>query len=375
MRIAQIVASLEARHGGPSRSVLGLAQGLAAIGHDVELLTTEPGAQQVEQPAERLTIRRFPRVWPQALAASPRLDGYLRSRQFDLIHNHGLWLRPLHYAARAARRSGSALVISPRGMATDWAWHYRRMRKFAAGHLVHPGAFKTCAGWHATSTAEAVDIRQRGFSQPVCVAANGVALPDARECEEARRHWLARIPALTGRRVALFYSRFHPKKRILELIELWAEAAPPDWLLLAVGIPEAYSVTELTQYASRCNAANRISVFDGTEVPAPYAASSLYLLPSHSENFGLTVAEAMAHGLPVITTDTTPWLGLTSRRAGHCVPWSGFRAALQTALAQPPAELAAQGARGRAWVEADYTWESSARILAEFYDRITRPQL
>ncbi len=370
MRIAQIVASLEARHGGPSRSVLGLAHGLARLGHDVELLTTEPGVNRTDRPAPHLSVRRFPRRWPQAVAAAPELARYLQGQRYDVIHHHGLWLRPLHYAARAASGSGAPLVISPRGMMTDWAWRYRRTRKCVAGYLVHPGALRRCSGWHATSAEEATDIGNRGFTQPVAIAPNGIELPSDQSLAEARSHWLAACPEIAQRRVALFYSRFHPKKRILELIELWAAHAPPEWLLLVVGIPEAYTVSDLNRHVVRCNAAGRVTVRDGTDVPAPFAVASLYLLPSHSENFGLTIAEALAHGLPVLTTDATPWSGLTAHGAGHCAPWTEYAAAMQGMLACPPEALTASGKSGRAWMEADFTWEKSAALLVAFYERL-----
>lgn len=370
MRIAQIVASLEARHGGPSRSVLGLAHGLARLGHAVDLLTTEPGVSRTDQPAPHLLVRRFPRRWPQAFAAAPDLARHLNGERYDIIHNHGLWLRPLHYAARAARRSGSPLVISPRGMMTEWAWRYRRMRKQVAGQFVHPGALQGCAGWHATSAEEAADIGNRGFAQPIAISPNGIDLPSEESLTEARRHWVEACPESTRRRVALFYSRFHPKKRILELIELWAAQAPTEWLLLLVGIPEAFSVADLTRYVVQCNAAGRVVVHDGTNAPAPYPVASLFLLPSHSENFGLTIAEALAHGLPVLTTDGTPWRGLAAHGAGQCVPWEDFAAAMKEMLACPPEALAASGKAGRAWVEAEFTWERSAAVLVAFYERV-----
>lgn len=370
MRIAQIVASLEARHGGPSRSVLGLAHGLARLGHDVDLLTTEPSVSRIEQPAAHLFVRRFPRRWLQSLATAPDLARHLNEAPYDVIHNHGLWLRPLHYAARSARNLGSPLVISPRGMMTDWAWRYRRARKYVAGQLIHPGALHGCAGWHATSNEEASDIRNRGFAQPIAVSPNGIDLPSEVSLAESRRHWLTSCPDLVGRRVALFYSRFHPKKRVLELIELWAAQAPPEWLLLMVGIPEAFNVSELSRYVVRCNAAGRVAVHDGTDAPAPYAVASLFLLPSHSENFGLTIAEALAHGLPVLTTDSTPWGGLETHGAGRCVPWPDYGAAMKSMLASAPEALVASGKAGRAWMEAEFTWEKSAAVLVAFYDQL-----
>ncbi len=368
MRLAQIVPSLEARHGGPSRSVRALSAGLAVAGDAVELLTTEPGASAVEQAGSQLTIHRFPRQRPRAFCPSTPLHEHLDRTPFDVIHYHSLWLRPLHYAATASRRSGTPLVIAPRGMMSPWAWQHHRWKKILADKLLHPGALRDAAGWQATSVAEADDIRRLGFTQPVCVSPNGVVLPDPAALESARHFWLARCPALAGRRVALFYSRFHAKKRVLELISLWASLAPRDWVLLVVGIPEQYGVDALRAHARQCGAG--VEIHDGTDTPPPYAVAELYLLPTHSENFGLTLAEAMAAGLPVVTTDGAPWHDLENNHAGRCVPWAQFTPALRALLAESPEALRARGNVGREWMRRDFSWSAAAALLRAFYQQL-----
>ncbi|HEY9248178.1 MAG TPA: glycosyltransferase, partial [Rariglobus sp.] len=302
---------------------------------------------------------------------SEQLQQHLKNRSYDLIHHHGLWQRPLHYARVAARRQRVPWVLSPRGMMCPWAWEHRRWKKRLASWIVHPGAFAAVSGWHATSAAEADDIRGLGFTQPICVAPNGVVPPSAAEESAAREHWLAGIPALAGRRVALFYSRFHSKKRVLELIDLWLSAPRGDWVLLLVGIPEQYSVNQLDAYVLRNGGTGAVIVHDGAGRPPPYAVSSLFLLPSHSENFGLVVAEALVRGVPALTTDSTPWQELAVQGAGHCVPWSDFGSVLNGLLAESPAALQASGERARTWARTAFSWESVAATLLGFYARLS----
>jgi glycosyltransferase involved in cell wall biosynthesis len=252
-------------------------------------------------------------------------------------------------------------------MMSPWAWRHHRWKKFLAQHLVHPGAFDAAAGWHATSREEADDIRRLGFTQPVCVAPNGVTIPAATAQQSARDYWLNRCPELGQHRVALYYSRFHAKKRILELIDLWAARKPRDWILLAVGIPDGYSIAALQDHARKAGASDHVLFFDGTDTPEPYSISSLYLLPSHSENFGLTIAESLAHGVPVLTTDGTPWSQLAANEAGLCVPWSEYDHSLQQLLAEDDSVLRSRGRCGREWMERDFTWQQSAATLAVFY--------
>jgi glycosyltransferase involved in cell wall biosynthesis len=370
MKICQIVPSLEEKHGGPSKSVFQLAAALARLGHEVDLLATVPGKEAESVEDGRLRVRQFRRGFPEFLCTSAGLQDHLRQHAYDCLHHHALWLRTLHYALQAGRATAARLVISPRGMLSDWSWQHRRWKKRLAARLVHPGAFAHTSGWHATSVAEADDIRRRGFQQPICVAPNGVGAPAAEELTQAHEVWSQLCPGVTTRPVALFYSRFHRKKRLLELIDLWADVAPKEWLLLVAGIPQEYSVNSLAAYVRRHSAQDRIAVFDGSDRPPPYGVASLFLLPSHTENFGMVIAEAMAWGVPVLVTDTTPWADLSGVQAGWCVPWADYGSALHEAFMESADRLEQRGARARDWVLARYSWEQAARSLAGFYQRL-----
>jgi len=368
MLLTHVVPSLEARHGGPSKSARALANALAARTPTELLATLEPGQLMAPPANDAARIHVFPRETPRWLCRSPQLAAHLAGTPCDLVHEHSLWLLTLRYAHQAAHTHRVPLVISPRGMMSSWAWAHRRWRKRLADWLVHPGALRGAAGWHATSQEEAEDIRALGFTQPICVAPNGVELLSDIELAAAGHAWLEAFPQLDQRRVALFYSRFHRKKRLRELIDLWLALAPRDWTLLIAGVPEEYSVAEVTSWSAGNEAG--ILVVDGRGRPPPFALADLFLLPSHSENFGLVVAEALAARVPTLVTDTTPWRGLEANGAGVCVPWENFGAALRTALAEPDEARAAQGERGRAWMERDFTWQAAADKLLDFYRRL-----
>lgn len=368
MRVCHIVPSLEVRHGGPSVSVRALANAMAQTGVDTTLLSTYLSETGVGPPSGDVARQQsFPRVRPQWLCRSPQLQHHLHTDHYECFHSHALWLLTLRYAKEAAGQAAAPLVISPRGMMSGWAYRHRRWRKRLAEIFVHPGAFQAAAGWHATSAGEADDIRQLGFTQPICISPNGVELPDATTLHDARRSWHEQCPALGQRPVALFFSRLHRKKRLRELIDLWIAEPRGDWMLLIVGLPEDYTVAEINHWISAAGAESSIAVFDGTGRPSPFAAAALFLLPSHSENFGLVIAEALAAGVPALVTDSTPWQGLSAQDAGWCVSWNEYPNTLRTALATDGAMLRQMGAKGRAWMASDFTWEKSARILTEFY--------
>lgn len=366
MNLCHVVPSLAEQHGGPSRSVRALCTALADEGHHVDLLTTTTAAPSDDVRADgRLRISSLKRDWPRRICRSIELRRALADTDASIVHHHSLWLRTLHYAHRHSRRTRTPLVIAPRGMTSAWAWSHHGWRKRFAGTFVHPGALAAVAGWHATSRQEADEIRALGFSQPICIAPNGVSAPTDEERERARKHWHEACPVSATRPVALFYSRLHPKKRVLELIDLWIEQRLGDWLLLIVGIPEDYTPEMLDRYVVRAGGAGRVAIFNGLDQPPPYPVASLFVLPSHNENFGLVIAEAMAHGVPVVVTDTTPWQALNRSDLGWCVPWEEFGARLRLAVAD--SELSLRGQKARDWVLREFSWSRSATELSQFY--------
>jgi glycosyltransferase involved in cell wall biosynthesis len=113
-------------------------------------------------------------------------------------------------------------------------------------------------------------------------------------------------------------------------------------------------------------------VHDGTDAPPPYGGASLFLLPSHDENFGLSIAEAMAWGLPVVVTDTTPWREVNNREIGWCVPWAEYPDALRAAVQAPADVLRTKGEAARGWVRENFSWRRSAASLIAFCVELRR---
>jgi glycosyltransferase involved in cell wall biosynthesis len=357
--------------------VPAIAAAQAALGARVGLATLTPQDESLIRNST-FEISHFPAT-PGPLGSifcfSPCLAGFVSSVPARVVHAHGLWLRPLHYAASAARRRGSHLVVAPRGMLEPWALAHKAWKKRLAAALLHPRALAGLAGWHATAAEEADHLRALPSwlgvpsGVPACIAPNGIAAADPASAAPARAAWLAAYPQLGDKRVALFYGRFHRKKRVAELIGLWRARPRSGWTLLVAGLPGDHSIDDLAKMAGE-DPASPVVVADGTGLPAPYPLAELFLLPSHSENFGQAVAEALAAGVPALVTDTLPWRDLDAAGAGRCVPWADYPAALASLLDQPRRALAGIGASAREWVLERYTWESSARRLLAFYDTL-----
>ncbi len=369
MRALHVIAGLDPTHGGPSYSVPRLCAELAAQGVDVDLLYVEGQSPPTLQQPLPYRLHGYPQTWTGAPGLGAlRLSSGLRqglaglAPAADVVHGHGIWLAPNLATATQARRAGKPFVSSPRGMLSREALAFSPGRKRVVWALGQRAALAGAAALHATSDSELGDIRTAGLRAPVAVIPNGVDIPEPPQ---------ARLPG--GVRTALSLGRIHPKKGLDTLLAAWArvEGDHPGWRLRIVGPPEDGHDDELRALA-RSLGLERVTIEGpvwGEEKAALYAASELFVAPTRNENFGLTVAEALAAAMPAICTTGAPWSELQSERCGWWVDQGpdALAQALADALARPPAELAAMGARGRSLVARRYGWGRVAEDMGALY--------
>lgn len=365
MKILHTSPPMGPSYGGPFESVRNLAKSLCRAGHEIEVRMpwSEAAAGHVEEwePAE-VSVKGEIRIGP--LGWSPEYARDLLATEAEVIHTHGLWLHPSWGALAWKKRHEGPHVISVRGMLEPWAWRHKAWKKRPVWWLWERRNLQTAGLLHATSEQEVRSIRERGLTAPVAVIPNGVELPNI-----GRR--TSNIEP--GKRRALFLSRVHPVKGLPMLLEAWAKLRPEDWELRIVGPDEGGHREELERQAAALRLGGEV-VFEGALAgeakAAAYREADLFVLPTHSENFGIAVAEAMAHGLPVITTQGAPWKVLEEEGCGWWTPVSveGIAAALEDAIYRNDEELVAMGARGRQVVMERFSWDGIAQEMIACYE-------
>ncbi len=357
IRCAHVVPHLDDEASGPSYSVPRLCQALAAQGLRVDLdcLAAEaapPGVTLHVHPQWH-RLRRF--------AVSPALAIALRQRaaECDILHNHSLWSMANVAAGWAVVGKPAKLVTSPRGTLSAWALANSRQAKRLLWPLQRRALVRADL-LHATSQAEYDEIRALGLSAPVCVVPNGIDLPPLSDAPRANE--------------VLFLSRIHPKKGIDLLLHAWQRlgARRRDWRLVIAGRGEPAHVAAAEGLARALALGDQVTFpgpLFGAEKDAAYARAGLFVLPTHSENFGMVVAEALAAGCPAIVSRGAPWKGLESSGSGWWIDLSvdALVDALDQAMALDAATRAAMGARGRAWMAREFGWEPAAGRLSEGY--------
>jgi glycosyltransferase involved in cell wall biosynthesis len=376
VKIVHVVPALTQEASGPSYSVRRLCDELVALRQDVALAALDWAP--LTSPPKYLKTFQFG-FGPARLGRSPTLRRWLRDAAASdgrvVLHNHGMWQLNSVYPAWAVRGTNTHLVYSPRGALSVWAMqHGSRLKKFFWTLLQNP-ALKRASCFHATAESEYTDIRRLGFRQPVAIIPNGIDIPT----QPPR--------VVAAQRTLLFLARIHAIKGLDLLLEAWRDVQDrfPAWRLVIAGSDDGYHGS--SGYLAEIKVLARQFDLKRIEFAGPlygqvkqqaFGDAELYILPSRSENFAMTVAESLAMGTPVVVSKEAPWSALARKGAGWWVDLGAdsLTACLEQALACSPSELTAMGERGRAWMAQDFSWSQvAAKMLStyEWLDDRTRP--
>jgi glycosyltransferase involved in cell wall biosynthesis len=367
MRIIHVVPGLVTESSGPTHSVTQLAASLRALGCQADVAALRLGGSI----ADSHRVRQFPVSFGMRKLGVSRqmrswLDAEATSGTVDLLHSHGLWMMPNVYPGWTSRRHGIPLLVSPRGTLSEWAFQSGSVAKPAFWRFLQRAVIEQAAVVHVTSQAEFEDVRRRGFTPPIALIPNGVGIPD-----DGRIHADARRPTIG------YLGRLHPTKRLEMLFEAWLriERRYPEWSVEIAGPHQHPYATQLQRLALSMGL-ERVR-FRGELVGEAKLAFlrtvSITVLPTHSENFGMSVAESLACGTPAIVTRGAPWGGLDTEHAGWWIEGStdALEHALVRAMETPPQTLSEMGSAGRCWMERDFSWRRIGEMMHATYGWIT----
>jgi glycosyltransferase involved in cell wall biosynthesis len=269
------------------------------------------------------------------------------------VHLTGTYSFPTLPVLACARALGKPLIWSPRGAlqaTADWQGAPRRKAKHLFEKIAHfvRGSHVTL---HLTSADEALHSAARLGGIQTALIPNCVQVPP-----------LEPRPQRAPTRL-LFLGRLHPKKGLDLLLD--AMMRLPDAVTLDIygsGDPDY-----VAHIRARCGSRIRLHGHADEAIKAQaFANADLFVLPSFSENFGIAVAEALAHGIPVLTTTRSPWQRVESKGCGACIHLenSDLAAEILRLLDQ---DLPAMGARGRAWMLQEFSTQTMVQQFVQLY--------
>ncbi len=389
MRVLHVIPSLASRTGGPATSVVESSLALRHCGVDVTIFATDMAEaasassrarvvrDDLPAGAADLDVRLFAAHAPRRLAFSTAMYRALQdeARRYDVVHIHSLFLFPQFAAYRAAIGADVPYVVSPRGALDPYLRQRGRFVKATADRLWQRSMLERAAAVHVTSTEEARLIDDVALGVPRRVVPNGIVWSDYQVLPPGDAFRSRHLGGGDGP-IVMYLGRISHKKGLDLLIRAFAMVRrdAPTTRLAIVGPDDEGLMPELRALARSEGVAESVvftGMLSGDEKRSALAAADVWALPSHSENFGNAVVEALASGRACVIS---PAVNIAAEigAAGACVvsPLRAEAFAAEIAsLLRDDARRVAVGARGRDFARR-YDWAMVGPKLAVMYEQI-----
>lgn len=359
-------------YGGPIHSVYGLCNSLSEDNRvKLTVLTTDSAGprcrDRVDVRTANCTTGRYTVLYERKAGIGQFAPGLLwrlapMIRRADIVHLTSVYSFPTIPTLFLARLFKKSLVWSPRGALQRWEGSRRKFAKRIWEATCNFLLDKDRCVLHVTSKEEAEESHTKIRCAGVAVIQNGVDIPE----ESPQREWRP-----DGRLRLLFIGRLDPKKGIENLLAA-LRVLPPTVTLTICGGGESAYTEELRRLASDPALTGRVRFaghVSGDKKTRVFRETDVCVVPSYTENFAMVVAEALAHGVPVIASRGTPWADVETRGCGFWV--NNDPDSLADSINRiSHLDLGAMGARGREWMKCEFSWEAVAGKMLELYTRL-----
>lgn len=382
-RVLQVIPSVSPIHGGPSVAIQQIEKALGSSSWRSETATTNDdgpdrriarplGSRVLEDGATRWYFNKSTEFYKVAWSFVPWIKRH--AADYDLIHIHALFSFLSVTAAWAAKRAGVPYIVRPLGVLNQYGVtrHRPRIKRLSLRWIEGP-ILRHAAAVHFTAEAERDEALELGVSFRASVVPLGITLERSGEIYRARR--MNHQPTEPVR--LLFLSRLDPKKNLEGLIDALAllrrHGARVSLSVAGSGAP-AYmrALVDRVQAMGVERHVRWLGHVSGKEKAEVFAAADIFVLPSFSENFGVSVAEAMAQGIPCIVGRGVALADvIVQAGAGLSVDTDpeSIAAGIRHYIASPEARVRS-GAAARALAEREFSVSKMGERLVELYDSV-----
>jgi glycosyltransferase involved in cell wall biosynthesis len=279
----------------------------------------------------------------------------------DIVHINGIWSPQNWGFQKKAQELFIKVILSPHGMLEPWIMADKSWKKKFGLILYQRKALKRAECLHVTGEIEEFNVKALGFNNRMHIIPNGIDLNDVKE-----------IKINYGTQKMVFLSRIHPKKGIELLLEAWRNTNTFGWTLEIAGNGNKDYIDKLIQSAKDLKDVRFVGAKYGEEKWNFLRSADIMILPTHSENFGIVIAEALAVGVPVITTKGTPWEDLETYQCGWWISLSvlNLEKTFTKVIHLSINELKYMGTNGRKLVKEKYEIKHITKEIIELYKKI-----
>lgn len=333
-------------------------------------------------------LRPYPQSWPEFLHFSREMEAAaaeikMLPRTEVVVHQHMIWLL-YSRTALILRERGAKVVIAPHGALDDWALAKSSWKKKLAYRLWEGNNLHGAHCLQATSEREIQNFRDYGLKNPIARINNGVSQKQLESRGDGSR-FRDRHGISKDRRLMLFIARISRQKGLPMLLAAMnaLRSKLDGWTLVVGGADQDGHEQEVKDLVKSLRIEEHVMfvgpLFGEVKLDA-FAASEVFVLPSHCEGSPMIVLEAMAGQLPVLCTKAASWGELETHGCGWWpdIEERSVRDALEDILTKSTAELEQMGERAHGLVAKEYSWKVAAERTAGLYAWLTgqgdRPQ-
>jgi len=378
MRVLHLTSAIGRKAGGMGAVVTNLVPEQRSLGMQSKILCFDP-PHLVDHTLRDNELRGaiiYKRIiGPRQVGYSPKGESWMSGPggDFDVVHQHGVWTASSRLTNRWRKCFGRPTIVAPLGTFQPAALARSKWKKKIALVAYERENLDSASCIQSTSPLETEALRTFGLKNPIAVIPLGISSEWLRQQGDAER-FRARFSIPLESRLMLFVSRLHPIKGIPLLIRSFTRihSRGDNWHLIIAGPDERGHRHEIEMLVSQLKMGDFVRLvgpLEGQLKRDAFAAAELFVLPSHSEAFGIAIVEALGAGLPVLTTKGTPWNELRETDSGWWIDLSGSELdeSLRSAMQKNRSELQAMGARGKLLVSNKYTWANVAKSSEEVY--------
>jgi glycosyltransferase involved in cell wall biosynthesis len=383
LNILIITPYLGSIYGGISKVATELAQGFGKLGIPVDIITTNAnGHEKLDVPLNvwiqksHYRIQYFSCWHRNDFIVSPSLISWLfnHANDYNLVHTNTVFAPLVLLTQWVCKLRKVPYIMTPHGMLEPWALSYKAWKKQLYYALFEKPALQQTSAIHVLASSEADHVKSLGFQNTIVVP-NGIHSQDFETLPDPEVFY-QEFSATRNKTLILFLGRIDPKKGLDLLAPAFAKVHYqfPKTHLVVAGPDNIGFLSTAQSYFAQVGCLESVTftgMLTGSLKNAALAAATLYVSPSYSEGFSMSVLEGLASGVPCVITTGCNFPEAAAAKAAHVVKCDAD--AIADALIQclrNPQEAKEMGERARKFIFQNYTWEQAAKKLTQAYKAI-----